>query len=181
MNEPHWSDMKPRERDGWIGWKLFGWRWVGQGELNPVQFALYPPERQGELICNFPLVPMLSTQWPSETERWVGCFNMYSVSSSVGNVSHLPRYSTDAKADFEVLRQARCILEWSWRDDDGAEENDILYSDFYRHLSEILRSRDPYYTDTVNQYELYYMDLYEPGDFSHAMYLAMTEPSTLAD
>jgi hypothetical protein len=76
-----------------------------------------------------------------------------------------PRYTTDPSADYEVLKRVR---ESKWIDD-----REEAYNMFWNSLAEILRSRDPYYRDTENQNELYYMLEYRPGDFSHAAFLAL--------
>jgi len=69
----------------------------------------------------------------------------------------------DAGDDFLVLQAVR---KWIDLDDDR-------YNKFYRTLAEMLRSRDPYYRGTVNQFELYYMDQYQAGDFSRAAWVAI--------
>lgn len=70
--------------------------------------------------------------------------------------------------DVQVLAVVR-----SWLDGDDRFETEGRYNVFYRVLSETLRSRDPYYRDTVNQFELYYLDLYEVGDFARAAFAAV--------
>lgn len=77
-----------------------------------------------------------------------------------------PRYTTDASSDYEILKRVR---EEKW-----IYEKEGQYNEFWNSLAEILRSRDPYYRDTVNQNELHYMLEYRPGDYSHAAYLALT-------
>lgn len=79
-----------------------------------------------------------------------------------------PLYSTNASDDYLVLAKVR-----EWGEDDKLRWT--TYGQFWTHLAEILRARDPYYKPTVNQYELYYMLEYQPGDYSHAAFLAVND------
>lgn len=87
--------------------------------------------------------------------------NMWRTGAStlIGRFSPL----TSGNDDLKVLRVAR-----TWIERDDRFDQVGRYNLFYRRLSEVLRSRDPYYDDTVNQFELYYMDNYQIGDFARA-------------
>lgn len=58
--------------------------------------------------------------------------------------------------EVEVMAKVKC-----WIDTDS-----YRYDVFWNLLSERLRSRDPYYRDTVDQRELYYLAEYRDGDFA---------------
>lgn len=77
--------------------------------------------------------------------------------------------SSDVSDDYAVLQHVR----EKWLDADDYHEANGRWNVFWRSLAEILRSRDPYYRDTVNQYELYYMQEYRPGDYSRAALAAL--------
>ncbi len=79
-----------------------------------------------------------------------------------GNILCTRFYCNDPIDDLKVHRVA---IKW-------IDSNQDRYNKYYKNLAEILRSRDPYYKPTVNQFELYYMDQYQPGDFSRAALLA---------
>lgn len=67
--------------------------------------------------------------------------------------------------DFIVFQRVR-----KWID-----EAPDLYEAFYNNLAELLRSHNPYYRDTINQNRLYYMDEYQPGDYSRAALAALKQ------
>jgi hypothetical protein len=73
----------------------------------------------------------------------------------------------DAHDDLMVLRKVR-----EWLDAADVREGEGLWNRFWHHLSERLRSRDPYYRGTLNQYELYYMTEYQCGDYCVSAALA---------
>lgn len=93
-------------------------------------------------------------------ENWSGVYW-----EKQGLVWHQVPDFCDAKNDLLVLR----YVHDRWRCIRCMDE----LQRFYDKLSELLRSRDPYYHGTVNQYELYYIENYQTGDYARAALYAV--------
>lgn len=138
-----------RELDATIAELVFGWKWY---TTNGVHRFLADPEE---------IEPGLN----------IGCVHETHTTMELAHnwLCHVPPYTTDVEADYLVLRHVR----EKWLDADDYHEANGRWNVFWHSLAEVLRIRDPYYRDTMNQYELYYMQEYRPGDYSRAALAAL--------
>lgn len=128
-----------RMRDIWIAEMVCGWRWIEAGR----SFFIQPPERFESYK------PEYVFSWEQVKEGRLDVPN------------DLPRYTTDAAADYLVL----CRVRETWDQKRQARFSRELMYGIWFGRRERWGTNDP-----ENCIE------YRPGDYSHAAYLALQEP-----
>jgi hypothetical protein len=154
-----WEEMEPRERDLAVAECVMGWEWrtLRSGRAAGMYRWISDPEsphmRGGNTTKATGDEPVRQTA-----------------------LVELPAFSTDASADVRVLG---AVAKWIDDEPEGppSKPESYRYNRFWLRLAAILRSRDPYYRDTVDQQDRYYIQHYEPGDFSRAALAALSPES----
>lgn len=156
-----WESMTERERDAWVGVALFEWRWLlhyGSGG-HPYACAVYPPEAPGRIIFNEPVnaIDVTSEFSFEDSERFSDWDRIqYRDGDGTSRPECLPHYTTDASADYEVLKHVR--------GGDSSISFDEFSGEFF--AMHAIRRR----TGEVPLGGI----AYRPGDYSKAAYLAKT-------
>lgn len=147
-----WEEMEPRERDVWVAEHVMGWEWIVMRVPEGPFRYLCPPDRETAEVCRIP-------EWVETSDHdWRGprANGDERVTSQTGRMM---RYTTDASADYEVLRHVR----ETWGPKAASEFMDGATSIWAARRAAMYRGLS--YNDAL---------MYEPGDYSHAAYLALT-------
>ena len=145
-----WDTAEPHERDSWIAEHVMGWvRYYGRDD------AAEPSERTPYCLLGSP-------EYVAEWSKKFGASEEPNGEEAIA--SSLPHFTTDAAADFMVLERVR-----EWGGSEWGGEDDTRFQSFCNALPTIWWPRS-----TVSLH-FNLATLYEPGDWSHAAYLALQE------
>lgn len=135
-----WDEMEPRERDAWVAENVMGYVWFrfrrGDGSTHEILMQEF-----GKRQCEALKMHTTVESGPCDDS----------------DTSGAPQYTTDASADYLVLKRVRD----TW-------DEKMLWN-FGQRFHGITGIR----AVTDSQQGVFAV-MYEPGDYSHAAYLALT-------
>lgn len=159
---PGLLQLEKRERDALVAEHVMGWQWfernLNDGESRK---ALYPPEKNGWFRANWSNT--LYRPASEKTERFSDWDN--ACGRREDNSRHVaewgvPHFSTEASADYSVLKHVRETWDKYW------------LCDFSEWLNNLFDMRPGVLPDPIQ---------YQPGDYSiAALYVALSRASAQA-
>lgn len=150
-----WDEMTERERDAWVATHLFDWRWMrfdGHGGFPKQHVACVPPETAQRTIFNYPKDTAVEVSERDSHPRFSDWDRMYYRDGNDDGLQVIPEFTTDASADYLVL----CKVREEW---DGNKHEEFI------GILECLFGHTHWGEGNAMAYQ--------PGDYSHAAYLAL--------